>query len=112
MSSARRRRSAADGSVTRLRHTSPFDLRAFSGLHLAYHEGEEIALLKAQGRGVWEIASSVGRAPSTISRELRRDAATRGAKLNYRALVAQWKAELVARRPKVAKLVANPRLHA
>lgn len=33
-------------------------------------------------------------------------------KLDYRASVAQWKAELVARRPKVAKLAANPRLHA
>ena len=29
----------------------------------------------------------------------------------YRASVAQWKAEQVARRPKLAKLVANPRLH-
>ena len=53
-----------------------------------------------------------GSSPSTISRELRRNAATRGGKLEYRASVAQWKAELVARRPKTAKLVANPRLHA
>ncbi len=90
---------------------SPFDLKAFSGRYLTFQEREEIALLKAQGRGVREIARSVGRAPSTISRELRRNAATRGAKLDYRASVAQWKAELVARRPKVAKLVANPRLH-
>ena len=52
----------------------------------------------------------LGRAPSTISRELRRNAATRGGKLEYRASVAQWKAELVARRPKTAKLVANERL--
>jgi hypothetical protein len=49
-------------------------------------------------------------APSTISRELRRNAATRGGKLDYRASVAQWKAELVARRPKTAKLVADERL--
>ena len=48
--------------------------------------------------------------PSTISRELRRNAATRGGKLDYRASVAQWKAELAARRPKTAKLVANERL--
>ena len=48
----------------------------------------------------------------TISRELRRNAATRGGKLDYRASVAQWKADLAARRPKTAKLVANPRLHA
>ena len=53
----------------------------------------------------------MGRDPSTISRELRRNAATRGQKLDYRASVAQWKADLVAQRPKIAKLVANPALH-
>ena len=52
----------------------------------------------------------MGRAPSTISRELRRNAATRSGKLDYRASVAQWKAELMARRPKTAKLVADDRL--
>ncbi|MBU1801891.1 MAG: IS30 family transposase, partial [Actinobacteria bacterium] len=46
----------------------------------------------------------------TISREVRRNAATRSGKLEYRASVAQWKAELMAKRPKVAKLVANPQL--
>ena len=40
-----------------------------------------------------------------------RNAATRGGKLECRASVVQWKAELVARRPKPAKLVTNPRLH-
>ena len=45
-----------------------------------------------------------------ISRELRRNAATRGGKLDYRASVAQWKAELVAQRPKTAKLALNDRL--
>jgi hypothetical protein len=37
--------------------------------------------------------SPAGRDPSTISRALRRDAATRGGKLDYRASVAHWKAE-------------------
>jgi IS30 family transposase len=46
--------------------------------------------------------------PRTIQGELRRNAATRGGKLEYRPLVAQWKAELVASRPKTAKLAANP----
>ena len=41
---------------------------------------------------------------------MRRNAATRGGKLEYRASVAQWKAELMARRPKTAKLVDNDRL--
>src|SRR5699024_9775613 len=48
--------------------------------------------------------------PSTISRELRRNAATRGGRLDYRASVAQWKSEVFAKRPKTAKLVSNPKL--
>jgi IS30 family transposase len=81
-----------------------------SGRYLRFEEREEIALLRAQGVGVREIARRIGRAPSTVSRELRRNAATRGGKLEYRASVAQWKAELLARRPKTAKLAADPRL--
>ncbi len=61
-------------------------------------------------RGVREIARQIGRSPATISRELRRNAATRGGKLEYRALVAQWKAQQGAKRPKTAKLVANEEL--
>ena len=78
--------------------------------YLCFAEREEIALLRAEGKGVREIAREIGRSPSTISRELRRNAATRGGKLEYRASVAQWKAELVARRPKTAKLAADERL--
>jgi IS30 family transposase len=92
---------------------APFDLTLTpSGRYLSFVEREEIALLKAQGHGVREIARRVGRDPGTISRELRRNAATRGGKPVYRASVAQWKADLAARRPKEAKLVTNPRLHA
>jgi IS30 family transposase len=87
-----------------------FMLKPRSGRYLSFEEREEIALLKAQGTGVREIARRVGRHPSTISRELRRNAATRGGKLEYRASVAQWKAELMARRPKTAKLAADERL--
>lgn len=36
---------------------------------------------------------------------------TCGGRLDYRASDAQWKADLIAWRPKTAKLVANPRLH-
>jgi len=54
-----------------------------------------------------EIALRLGRAASTISRELRRNAATRGGGLEYRATIAQWHAERAARRPKVAKLAIN-----
>jgi IS30 family transposase len=81
-----------------------------SGRYLSFAEREEIAILKATGCGVREIARRVGRAPSTISRELRRNAATRGGGFEYRATAAQWHAERRARRPKAAKLVANSRL--
>ena len=84
--------------------------RPLSGRYLCFEEREEIALLRAEGTGVREIARRLGRSPSTISRELRRNAATRGGKLEYRASVAQWKAELMARRPKTAKLAADERL--
>jgi IS30 family transposase len=87
-----------------------FMLKPLSGRYLSFGEREEIALLRAQGTGVCEIARRLGRSPSTISRELRRNAATRGGRLEYRASVAQWKAELMARRPKTAKLVADERL--
>ncbi|MGW2881209.1 helix-turn-helix domain-containing protein, partial [Streptomyces sp. NPDC001233] len=81
-----------------------------SGRYLSFAEREEIALLRVQGAGVREIAGRLGRSPSTISRELRRNAATRGGRLEYRASVALWKADLVARRPKEAKLGAYERL--
>jgi len=87
-----------------------FMLTRLSGRYLSFEEREEISLLQAQGAGVREIARQVGRSPSTISRELCRNAATRGGKLEYRASVAQWKAELMARRPKTAKLAADDRL--
>jgi len=86
------------------------DLSPSSGRYLSFGEREEIALLRAQNIGVREIARRLGRSPSTISRELRRNAATRGGRLDYRAGIAQWKAELMARRPKTAKLVENDQL--
>lgn len=90
----------------------PMNLAPTTGRYLSFAEREEIALLRVQGVGVRAIAREIGRSPATVSRELRRNAATRGGKLEYRASVAQWKADLVARRPKPAKLVANPPLRA
>jgi IS30 family transposase len=77
------------------------------GRYLSFAEREEIGLLRAQDVSVREIARRIGRSPSTVSRELTRNAATRGGKLEYRASVAQWKSDLAARRPKPAKLVMN-----
>ncbi len=81
-----------------------------SGRFLAFSEREDIAVLRAQGLGVREIARRLNRNPSTISRELRRNASTRTWRLEYKPSIAQWHAERRARRPKVAKLVANERL--
>ena len=78
-----------------------------SGRYLSFSEREDIAIWRAQGLGVREIARRLGRSPATISREVRRNASTRTYQLTYRASVAQWHAERRARRPKVAKLVAN-----
>jgi len=88
----------------------PINLAAPSGRYLSLVEREEVAILMAQDHGVREIARRMGRHPSTISRELRRNAATRGGKMEYRASVAQWKAQTAAKRPKRAKLVTDPRL--
>jgi IS30 family transposase len=90
----------------------PIDLAPRSGRYLSFSEREELALLRAQDCGVCEIARRLGRSPSTISRELYRNAATRGGTLTYRATVAQWKAERAARRPKTSKLAENERLRA
>jgi IS30 family transposase len=81
-----------------------------SDRYLSFAEREEIALLRAQGHGVREVARRLRRAASTISRELRRNAATRSGNLDYRATTAQWHAERAARRPKQAKLAANAAL--
>jgi IS30 family transposase len=78
-----------------------------SGRYLSFAEREEIALWRARGHGVCEIARHLGRAPSTISRELRRHAVTREGRPEYRASTAQWQAERAARRPKPAKLATN-----
>src|SRR5215208_2124089 len=61
----------------------PLSLAEPTGRYLSFSEREEIALLKAQGRGVREIARELRRDPGTISREVR---------------------------PKLAKLAGNPRL--
>ncbi|GAC1432105.1 MAG: IS30 family transposase [Acidobacteriaceae bacterium] len=84
--------------------------KPLSERYLSFAEREEIALLRAQGAGVREVARRLGRAASTISRELRRNAATRGGNLDYRATTAQWQAERAAQRPKRAKLAANAAL--
>jgi transposase-like protein len=77
-----------------------------SGRFLTFREREEIAIELARGSAVRAIARKLGRSPSTISREVRRNAATRGGNLDYRASVTQWHAERAGRRPRPGKLAA------
>ena len=90
----------------------PIRLVPLSERYLSFAEREEMAILHAQHLGVREIARRLGRSPSTISRELRRNASTRSHAVTYRATTAQWHADRRASRPKVAKLAANDRLRA
>ncbi len=90
-------------------HLTPSS-KALSGRFLCLAEREELAIFHAQGHGVREIARRLGRAPSTISRELRRNAATRSGGFEYRATTAQWHANRSARRPRPAKLALNKEL--
>ena len=82
----------------------PTVMQAPSGRYLSLAEREEIAVLRAGAHGVREIGRRLGRSPSTISRELRRNAPARG---GYRATVAQLHAERRARRPKAARLAID-----
>ena len=84
--------------------------KPLSGRYLSFAEREEIVIFYVQERGVCEIARQLGRAASTISRELRRNAATRSGRFDYRATTAQWHADRSARRPKPSKLATNSRL--
>ncbi len=75
----------------------PIELAPPSRRYLSFAEREEIALLRVRQHGVRVIARRLGRSPSTISRELRRNAATRGGGLDDRASTAQWHAQRRAR---------------
>ena len=91
---------------THLAPASPLLTRRF----LTFCEREEIAILLAKGLGIRAIARHLGRSPSTISREIRRNAATRSGSFEYRAGAAQWHAERAAQRPRQGKLASNPAL--
>jgi len=91
---------------------SPISLAPLSGRYLSFAEREEIAIWNAQHLGVRKIAGRLSRSPSTVSRELRRNASTRSSAVEYRATTAQWHAERRASRPRVSKLAANDALRA
>ncbi len=80
------------------------------GRYLTFSEREDIAIELAKGSGIRSIAHKLGRSPSTISREVRRNAVTRGGSFDYRASAAQWHSDRAARRPKPSKLTTNAAL--
>ena len=80
------------------------------GRYLSLAEREEIAVGLAAGLSQAEIALRLGRAASTISREIGRNS-TRG-RYRYRAVAAQARAGERARRPRPAKLAVNGELRA
>jgi IS30 family transposase len=81
--------------------------RNLKGRCLTLAQREEIALGRARGDSIRAIAAIIGRSPSTVSRELRRNADGPG---RYRATSAHALAYQRASRPKPAKLVTNLRL--
>ena len=88
----------------------PVALAEPCGRYLSADEREAIGLEHAAGKGVREIARLIGRHPSTVSRELRRNISVRYPR-GYRPRLAQHKAEQRARRPKPTKLASSARLH-
>jgi IS30 family transposase len=80
------------------------------GRCLCFAEREQIAVLSAGGLGVRAVAAELGRAASTISRELRRVQHHDRHRVGYRASTAQADADRQARRPKPAKLATHLQL--
>jgi IS30 family transposase len=88
----------------------PLDLREPTGRYLSFAEREEIAILHAQQVSCRQIARTIGRAPSTVSQEIRRNGPRGPRQVPYRATLAHDKAEARAKRPKTSKLAANDAL--
>jgi len=80
--------------------------RKRSRLALSLAEREEISRGLANGGSMRSIAGRLGRAPSTVCRELRRNGGARC----YRAVAADKSAWERARRPKACKLATHPPL--
>jgi IS30 family transposase len=80
--------------------------RRRAAIALSVVDREEISRGLARGHTIRQIAAALGRAPSTISREIRRHGGT----TEYRAAVADAEAWRRARRPKLCRLAQQPRL--
>jgi IS30 family transposase len=78
--------------------------------YLSREERHEIARLREAGLSVRQVAARLGRSPSTVSRELARNAAPRGS--GYQPELAHQMARGRQRRPKPSRLSRNPALRA
>jgi transposase, IS30 family len=82
----------------------------YSARYLDREERYEIARLREAGLSVRQVAARLDRSPSTVSRELARNADARtGHYMPERAHVLAWQRQ---RRPKPSKLAGNPVLRA
>ena len=97
------RRGEVVGLVAPLDHLA---VREISGRFLSQDERFEIADLRRAGLSVRQVARLLGRAPSTVSRELRRNASRGG----YRPFEAHRRATLRRGREHPLRLVTNPQL--
>lgn len=100
-------RQVIHGVVVRRGGVAPRPQRRRAG-SLQLSEREEISRGLAAGKTLRQIAWELGRAPSTISREVKRNKSQRG----YRAHSAQFRTQRRARRPKPCLLEANKPLRA
>lgn len=80
--------------------------RKRGSLSLSLAEREEVSRGLIAKQSLRSIARQLGRAPSTISREVRRN----GGRISYRATVSDQAAWDRALRPKICKLACHPRL--
>jgi len=97
-----RHHSAIQGILSRTGGIRPSERRR-SRLALTIAEREEISRGVVAGHSIRSIAMSLGRAPSTVSREISRN----GGRRRYRANQADRAAWDRARRPKICKLAEN-----
>ena len=80
-----------------------------SGRYLSHFERQRIAGLRDRGHGVREIARRIGRAPSTVSRELKRNTLAHD-RSGYDSELAHARARERAKRPKAARLATDGEL--